>query len=1041
MLNAIIIFSLRYRFLVLAIALAFAVAGAISVRELPIDAFPDTTPVQVVINTVAPGYAPEEVERQITFPVEQSISGLPRLQVLRSLSKYGLSQVVVVFDDGTDIYFARQLINERINSVKLPDGIASPTLGPVATGLGEVFHYTLRSNTRDLRELRTIQDWVLKPALRTVPGTAEINSWGGMEKQYQVLVDLDHLQHLDLTFDQVLQALRNNNANASGGNFRSSGEAYLVQSLGRVTDVDQIGRIPVASMRRATSIQVGDLGEVKVGHAIRTGGVTSQGRGEVILGLGFMLMGENSHAYTHRLKAKLEQIRPNLPKDVQVDVVYDRTHLVDQVIDTVRKNLFEGGILVIAVLFIFLGNLRAGLLVALAIPFSMLFAFTGMLRFGIAGSLLSLGAIDFGLVVDSSVVMIENVVRRLAHEKDDNRSKLDIVREAAQEVRGPTMFGELIIMVVYLPILTLEGVEGKMFRPMALTVIFALFGSMVLSLTVMPALASLLLPRKMDERDPLIVRLVRWFYAPILRLALHHSVAVLGLAAALLGIGIMLARSLGSEFVPKLSEGAFVLNIIRPTGTDLYETLRGNQRMEQLLLKEFPDEIAYVWGRTGTAEVATDPMGTEETDFFITLQPREKWTKVAKLKDKKTGEVKELKITTQDELREAIRALYEDLPGQNVSYLQPIGQRVDEMTSGVKSAIAVKIFGDDFDILKTKAEEVEAALKTIPGAIEIKTEQLSGQPLLQIRIKQEQLSRYGLSARPVLDLVEAMVGKPVGQLVEGQIPFPLTLRLPAELRRDVEGVRSILVTSPTGARVPLSQIADIDLVTGPAKVNREWSQRYITVQCNVDERKTSIGEFVAEARAKVAKTVKLPTERYRIEWGGQFENLDRARARLVLVVPIALCLIFFLLYVTYGRLSDVLLVFSAVPFASVGGILALWLRGLPFSISAGVGFIALSGVSVLNSMLLVSFIRHLRQAGVPFEESITEAALTRLRPVLMTALVASLGFVPMAMSTGVGAEVQRPLAIVVIGGVISSTLLTLLVLPVLYRYFGSKSPT
>jgi cobalt-zinc-cadmium resistance protein CzcA len=1042
MLNRIIDWSLNNRLIVLAGALVFVLLGAWSLSGLNVDAFPDTTPVQVQINSMAPGLAPEEVERQLTFPVEQAISGLPGLEQMRSVSKFGLSQVVVTFADGTDIYFARQMINERLGQAEVPEGLPRPRMGPVATGLGEVYHYIVTSKGYDLSslseperikkltDLRTTQDWVLKPSLRKVQGTAEINGWGGYEKQYQVRIHLAHLAQYGVSFDQVVQAVRNNNLSAGGGNIEQAGSMYLIRGLARTTTLEQIRDVVVATPRPGVAVRVRDVADVVVGHDIRLGGVTTQGQGEAVLGLCFMIMGENSHAVTSRLKEQMAEVKKTLPDDVQVQTVYDRTRLVDKVIHTVYKNLFEGGLLVVAVLFIFLGNLRAGLIVAVAIPLSMLFAFCGMLRFGIAGSLLSLGALDFGLVVDSSVVMVENIVRHIAHDRhtgDGSAARhLEVVRNAAIEVRKPTMFGELIIMIVYLPILTLQGVEGKMFRPMALTVIFALAGSLVLSLTVMPVLASLLLPRRLQEKDPWIVRLARRIYDPILRLALRQGVAVLGLTAVALAVAIFIARGLGSEFVPRLSEGAIVINIVRLSGTHLDESLRYNTQMERLLLEKFPDEVDHVWSRTGTAEVATDPMGPEETDFFITLRPREGWT----VRNDR-GE----RVTTQAELTDMIRDEFQTLPGQRLSFTQPIEQRINEMISGVRSDVAVKVFGDDFDVLKKKAEEVVRVLESVPGSKDVSMEQVSGLPVLQIQVRQAELARHGISARAVLDVVESLGAKPLGEVVEGQLRFPLAVRLPEEMRKSPEAVAAIPLTTPAGELVPLGRLAEVKVVEGPAQISREWGQRRITVQCNVPDR--DIGSFVAEAQEKIAR-VQLPAGRYRFEWGGQFENLRRARTRLMIVVPVALALIFALLYVTYHRLADVLLVFTAVPFASVGGLLALWLREMPFSISAGVGFIALSGVSVLNSMVLVTFIRQLRERGVPLDRAIEEAALTRLRPVLMTALVASLGFVPMALSTGVGAEVQRPLATVVIGGVLSSTLLTLLVLPVLYHFFGPR---
>lgn len=1017
MLSWIVNWSLAHRVPVIAIFIGFASVGAISLQHMDIDAFPDTTPVQVQINTVVPALSPEEVEQQITFPIEQAISGLTRLAEVRSVSKFGLSQVVVIFEDGTDIYFARQLIMERLSTVELPEGIPRPEMGPVATGLGEVFHYVVAGKGDDLTELRTIHDWVIKPAMRTVPGTAEINSWGGYEKQYQVRVDPTLLIKHELSFEEVVEAVKANNLNVGGGSIHRSGAMLLVHGIARTTTIEEIKKIVITS-KGGAPIQVGDVAEVVVGHEIRRGAVTADGKGEVVLGLGFMLMGENSHEVTWRFKKKLGEIKANLPEDVHVQTVYDRTELVDQVMDTVRKNLFEGGLLVVSILFIFLGNLRAGLIVALAIPMSMLFAFSGMLKFGIAGSLLSLGAIDFGLIVDSSVVMIENVVRKIAH-GDPHRSRLEVVRDAALEVRAPTMFGELIIMIVYLPILTLEGVEGKLFRPMALTVIFALAGSMVLSLTLMPVLASLLLPKQMSERPPLLMRAILWAYRPMLRAVMRHRYAVIGFALGTLLFAFFIARNLGSEFVPRLSEGSIVINIVRLAGTDLDETVRYNTQIEKAVLAAFPKEVAHVWSRSGSAEVATDPMGVELTDLFITLTPRKRWEKGV----------------TQSEIVDLIQREIRDLPGQRLIYTQPIEMRMNEMISGARSDIAVKLFGDDFDTLTAKAREIEGILRAIPGAADLSTEQITGQPVLSIRVKQDEIARYGVPAKTVLDLIESIGSKPLGEVVEGQLHFPLVVRLPECLRESPESIGAIPVATAAGERIPLSRLASIQVVEGPSTITREWGRRRITVQCNVRGR--DVGSFVAEAQKGMAEKIKLPSSRYYIEWGGQFENLERGRTRLLIVVPIAFLLIFVLLYITYNNLTDAVRVFSAIPFAAVGGILALWIRDMPFSISAGVGFVALSGVAVLDDMILVSYVRQLLARGMALDQAVEEAALTRLRPVLMTTLVASLGFVPMALSTGVGAEVQRPLATVVIGGVISSMVMSLLVLRVLYLLLGT----
>ena len=1020
MLNWIIEFSLRHRFLVIVGFIAFAVLGAVSMRFLDIDAFPDTTPIQVQINTAAPALGPEEVEQRITFPIEQALGNLPHLENMRSISKFGFSQIVVTFEEGVDIYFARQLVNERLTTVELADGIGRPRMGPVATGLGEVFHYVVTGKTNDPTELRTIHDWFIKPKMRSVKGTAEVNSWGGFEKQYQVRVDPNRLIKYDLTFDQLVQAVLENNRNVGGGTVQQDTRAVLVAGIGRTANAEQIRKIVVAS-RDGVPVRVGDVADVEIGAEIRRGAVTADGKGEVVMGLGFMLMGENTHQVTWAMKQRLDEIKATLPANVEVTPVYDRTELVDHVIHTVQKNLLEGGLLVIAVLFAFLGNIRAACIVALAIPLSMLFAFSGMLRFGIAASLLSLGAIDFGMIVDSSVVMIENCVRHIAHGDSERRSMVDIVRDAAIEVRRPTMFGELIIMIVYLPILTLEGVEGKMFRPMALTVIFALAGSMLLSLTLMPVLASLILPKKISHKEPLLMRLAHRIHAPVLWFSMHHKALVIVFAIVVMFVSFgLIAPNLGTEFVPRLSEGTIVVNVVRLTGTDIAESVRYNTQMEQVVLAEFPAEVEHVWSRIGSAEIATDPMGVELTDMFVTLKPRERWKRA----------------TTQAELTELISERLRSLPGQRLIYLQPIEMRMNEMASGVRADLAVKLYGDDLNVLVEKAREIEGVLQGIAGNADVSTEQVTGQPVLKVTVDQEELARHGVSAKSVLDIVESLGSKPLGEIIEGQLRFPLVVRLPEQFRHGVDKIGSILIPTAAGERLPLSQLAKIEVSEGPATITREWGQRRITVSANVRGR--DVGSFVAEAQQKLKAQVSLPPGRYFYEFGGQFEHLQRAQTRLMIVVPLAGALIFTLLYFTYNNFVDAFRVFTGVPFGWVGGIFALWLRDMPFSISAAIGFIALSGVAVLDDMILVSYVRQLRQKGMPLEEAVMQAAITRLRPVLMTTLVASLGFLPMAFSTGVGAEVQRPLATVVIGGVIGAMIMSLLVLRVLYLLF--KSP-
>ncbi|MBI2806785.1 MAG: efflux RND transporter permease subunit [Planctomycetes bacterium] len=1028
MLNWIIDFSLRYRVLVLIVTAVFAVAGGISLRYLDVDAFPDTTPVQVQINTVAPALGPEEIEQQITFPIEQVISGLPKLEQLRSVSKFGLSQVVVTFQDGTDIYFARQLINERLSTVELPVGMERPKMGPVATGLGEVFHYVVTGQGTDVTDMRTIHDWVIKPKLRTVKGTAEVNSWGGYEKQYQIRIDPDRLDRHKLTFDEVVEAVQKNNRNVGGGNIRVKSQMFLVHGMGRTVTIEQIKDI-VITAKDNVPVKVSDVAEVQIGHEIRRGAVTADGKGEVVLGLGFMLMGENSHQVTWSMKKKLEEIKTTLPPNVKVEPVYDRTELVDFVIDTVKKNLFEAGILVVAVLFLFLGNLRAASIVAMAIPLSMLFAFSGMLRFGIAASLLSLGALDFGMIVDSSVVMIENCVRHIAHGDLKAKSKLEMIRDAAIEVRKPTLFGELIIMIVYLPILTLEGIEGKMFRPMALTVICALAGSMIFSMTLMPVLASYFLPEKIEEREPLFMRIAHAIHYPILQFSMKHKTAVIVVAVMILIIAFgFIAPNLGSEFVPTLSEGAMTINIVRLADTPIERSIEENTKLEKIILDAFPDEVNHVWSRIGTAEIATDPMGVELTDMFISLKTRDKWKKAK----------------TQDELTEQIQKEIRSYVGPRFAFSQPIKLRLDEMISGVRADLAVKLFGDDIKTLQKTATEIEKVLKSIDGNADVAVEPLTGLPILQIKVKQDELARHGVPAKTVLDLVESLGSMRLSEVVEGQFRFPLVIRLPEQYRGTVSGagdakklIEELPVVTAKGERLPLVRLASVEVLQDtPSTITREWGQRRITVTCNVRGR--DLGSFVKEAEKKLHDSVSMPSPRYHMELGGQWEHLISARNRLLIVVPVALLLICGLLYLTYGNFIDMIRVFTGVPFGAVGGIFALWIRDMPFSISAAIGFIAMSGVAVLDDMILVSYIRQLRKKGLSLDDAVQQAAVTRLRPVLMTTLVASLGFVPMAFSTGMGAEVQRPLATVVIGGVISAMVMSLFVVRVLYLVF--KSP-
>ena len=1019
MLNWMISVSLRNRLLVCLLSALLVVLGMVALSRLPIDAFPDTTPVQVQINTVAPSLNPLEVEQQITLFVELAIGGLPGLQNVRSVSKFGFSQVVATFDDSIGIYLARQLISERLAGVELPAGIGRPQLGPIATGLGEVFHYVVTSDDpkRSLTELRELHDWVVKPELRKVQGVAEVNSWGGFEKQFHVVVEPELLVKYGLTFQNVFEALESNNRNVGGGQVVSGGEAMLVHGLGLTTSVAEIGNIVVATYD-GTPVRVRDLGHVQIDHEIRRGAMTADGKGERVLGLGFMLMGDNSHVVTSRLKEQLAAAQKALPKDVRLEILYERTDLVDKVIRTVEHNLMAGALLVITVLFVFLGNLRAGLIVAMAIPLSMLCAGSLMLQAGIAASLLSLGAIDFGLIVDSSVIMVENCVRHVA--QHPRKPWLDTIRDAAIEVRKPTMFGELIIMIVFLPILALEGVEGKLFRPMALTMIFALLGSLLLSLTLMPVLASLMLPRSIREGEPWIVGLAHRAYAPVLDRALRFRKTTLAGAVTLVLLASLLALRMGGEFLPKLSEGTLVVNVIRLAGVDVEEAAASNTRLERLLLDSFPDELQRVWSRLGTAEIATDPMGVELSDIFLTLKPREKWKRAR----------------DQQELAKRIEAVVKDFPGINAVLTQPIEMRLNEMIAGIRSDIGIKIYGDDLEVLRKLSDDVQNVLKEVRGAGEISGEQITGQPVLQVRVDPEAISRYGIPAGDVLAMVEAVGGRKVGEIRVGQRRFPLAVRLPDEQRTDPDVLASTLIPSAAGPVVRMDQVAHLSQTEGPATIQREWGRRRITVQCNARDR--DVASFVEEAKRRIAEKVVLP-EGYTIEWGGQFENMERANRRLMVIVPIALGLIFMLLYLSLGSLRDVLVVATGVPLGAVGGVAILALRGMPFTVASAIGFIALSGVAILNGLVLVTFIKERSAAGASLEAAVREGCQVRLRPVLMTALVAAVGFIPMAINTGVGAEVQRPLATVVIGGILSNTLLTVVVLPTLYCSFRRRS--
>ncbi len=1048
MLDRILSFSVSRRWLVLVATLAMALLGVFNFTRLPIDAVPDITNVQVQINTSVTALPPVEVERLITFPIEWAMGGIPDVEQVRSLSRYGLSQVTVVFKDGTDIYHARQLVNQRLQEAResLPPGVGDPVMGPIATGLGEIFMWNVQADSSarkpdgtpyTLTDLRTIQDWIVRPQVRTVPGVTEVNAIGGFEKQYQVSPDPAKLQSYGLSFRDVFEALARNNANAGGGYVEHYDEQYLIRATGLVTSAEDIENVILGSTDGAP-LRIRDVATVEIGSSLRTGAATDDGH-EAVIGTAIMLVGENSRVVSGRIAEKMKEVNRSLPAGVTARTLYDRTYLVDATLHTVRTNLLEGAALVVIILLLLLGNVRAALIVAMTIPLSMLFAITGMVERGISGNLMSLGAIDFGIVVDGAVVMVENIIRRFGERQHalgrvlTLKERLDESFSSAREVSRPTLFGMGIIMIVYLPVLTLTGIEGKMFTPMASVVLLALAGALILTFTFVPAAVAVLLRGRVSEKDNAVMGLARRVYAPALERALRFRVGVVALAALFLAACGWLGTRLGSEFVPKLGEGALAIQPARIPSVSLTTSVALQSKVEDLIRAEFPDEVAEIFARTGTAEIATDPMGPNVSDTYILLHPREQWTKAR----------------NQEELAEAMEKVLARLPGQNFEFSQPIELRFNELISGIRSDLAVKVFGDDIETLTAGATKIAAVLATIPGASDIKVEQTGGLPVLTIDIDRKTIARYGLNVSDVQEVVETAIGgSTVGEVYEGDRRFDLVVRLPDEIRRDLHAMRNLPIPLPReapvvrpasflssgnedvhAAYVPLGALADIRLEEGPNQVSRENGKRRVVVQANVRGR--DLGSFVEEARMKLDAEVRLPPGNW-IGWGGQYENLLTARSRLMVVVPLALFLIGLLLFLSFGSLRSALLVFTGVPLALTGGIIALWLRDIPLSISAAVGFIALSGVAVLNGLVMITFINGLVSSGMPVEEAIRKGSLTRLRPVLMTALVASLGFVPMALAHGTGAEVQRPLATVVIGGIVSSTLLTLVVLPALY---------
>ncbi len=1094
MINQIINFALHNRFVVIILVLLLIVVGTMSLLHLPVDAVPDVTNVQVQVLTTSPALGPVEIEQFITFPVEAAMSGLPQVTEIRSVSRFGLSSVTVVFEDGTDIYWARPLVNERLQQARenIPKGFGEPEMGPIATGLGEIYQFEVRaepgSEYDDPMKLRSILDWEIAFKLRSVPGVVEVNSFGGELKTYEVAIDPDKLLNYQVSIEQVFDALDKNNANAGGGYIVHSGEQRIVRGEGLITSLEDVANIVLDQRKDGTPIYVKDIGQVHFAPLLRQGAVTRDGRGEAVVGIVMMLMGENARAVVNRVKEQIKQIEPSLPPGVTIDTFYDRTELIRHTIRTVAKNLTEGGVLVILVLLLLLGNLRAGLIVALAIPLAMLGAFAGMLYAGFSGNLMSLGAVDFGLIVDGSVVMIENLVRRVAehHSKDGTPAPLSLIGDACKEVARPVVFGVGIIIIVYLPILSLQGVEGKMFRPMAFTVIFALLTSLVLALTFMPVLASIALRRGVREKETFVIRWSKRIYRPVLHLAIAHPMATVVVSVVVFAVSAVIPAGMGAVFIPRLDEGAIALHAWRLPSVALEQSVKSTTQIERVL-KQFP-EVVTVVSKTGRAEVATDPMGVEISDIFVILEPQEslspmewplvwagvvtppedKWTtirsvdnllavlrnvddvmtdgnKLANANDptlrKRAEEIyrgfdknnlesdKEKLIYAIDEL------LNQYIPSNTFSYSQPIELRVAELVAGVRAEIGISLYGPDLDVLKRKGDEIVKAVSRVPGAADVRAQQIAGLPNVRVRVDRAAIARYGINAADVLNAVDAIGGHVVGQVVEGQPRFPLQVRFAARWRDDVDKFHNLKIADSLGRQIPLDQLVHMSIEEGPAMITRDAISRRIMIEANTRGR--DLASFVADAKQAISEEVSLPPG-YTLTWGGQFKNLQEASRRLMVVVPLSLFLIFAILYTTFNSWKPALLIFLNVPMAATGGVFALWLRELPFSISAGVGFIALFGVAVLNGLVLVTYIQQLRHEGASVQEAIFHGALLRMRPVLMTALVASLGFIPMALSTSAGAEVQRPLATVVIGGLITSTLLTLVVLPAIYRWFEPK---
>jgi cobalt-zinc-cadmium resistance protein CzcA len=1028
MIDQLISFSLRQRFVTLAIVLGLIVLGGYALVTIPIDAFPDLTNNQVTVITEAPGMAASEVEAQVTFPIEGAMLGLPRTLEVRSISKFGLSLITIVFADGVETYLARQLVNERLNEAKgrIPSGL-DPGLGPIATAFGEVYQYTLEDErpmaspeeqrTR-LLDLKTLHDWFIKLQLRSVPGVGEVNTWGGLTRQYHVLVDPARLRKYGLTLREVYDRVAASNANFGGGFIEHRAEQYTVRGVGQLRDAGDLERVVVKS-EQGTPILVRDIAEVRIDALQRQGATTRDGEGERVSGMVILLKGENGKTVTERVKAKIAELQAALPSGVRIEKFYDQTEVIDRTIQTVERNLIEGALLVIIVLFLFLRNLRASLIVASVIPISMLTAFIAMRALGVSANLMSLGAIDFGLIVDGAVVMMENFIRRLREEGGEGVTHTpEVIREAAREVGRPILFGVLIIIAVYLPVFTLEGLEGRMFAPMAITVCAALLGSLLLALTFVPTISSLLLRRGDRETEGRFYHWVEGVYSRQLDRAIRYRWLTLGGAFLAVTVAVGSIAWIGTEFMPRLDEGAILIETRKLPSVSLTESVEITLRIEEIV-KQFP-EVEGVVTKLGRPDLATEAMGIHQGDLYVLLKPREEWT---------TGRDK-------DSLIEALDEELGKLPGVSYNFTQPMAMRLDETISGVKADVAVKLFGEDLAVLETKAAAIARVLEDVPGAADVQAEKLSGAAQLQIDLRRDPLARYGLDVDDLRELIETAIGGKVATtLIDGQRRFDVVVRFPEALRGDPERIADLPVLAPGGERLRLRDLADVRVVRSADLISRENNQRRIVIQSNVRGR--DIGSFVAEARTRIAAAVPLPTG-YLITWGGQFENQERATQRLFIVVPLALVLIFALLFLMFGSVRYALLILLNVPFAIVGGIAALWMRSLNLNLSASIGFIALFGIAVLNGVVMISYINRLREQGKRLFEAVREGARTRLRPVLMTALVASLGFLPMALSTNPGAEVQRPLATVVIGGLLTSTFLTLFVLPLLYWLMERK---